>query len=293
MRIGIVGVIVALLSGVVAAQDADWPVEERCVGDFTYPSVPPTRWDFEGKIVSLNDEGVRVIQAADPQQYFIALSSDESFPERGAFSPDGQWFAYFTGSTATSSPSTMLRVTLKELVIVSTDGSGEPLRVPWNDTYSPSRAALAPQPVWLSSLVVAVRKSDDETWYALDRAEGTTFTPTDAPDDSLTTPDRPAVSHDGRYSAYTTVGGSGTTTLHYADHEAKQVYDLCIDMPQAVSSAGPMMSWSPDNTTLAFTVDGFPVLLTVETLETTVLRYETGDIIAWLPPPPVFKQGRG
>ena len=53
------------------------------------------------------------------------------------------------------------------------------------------------------------------------------------------------------------------------------------------------MSWSPDNTTLAFTVDGFPVLLTVETLETTVLRYETGDIIAWLPPPPVFKQGRG
>lgn len=100
MRIMIWFFLMSLFTGLTTAQTT-WNVETNCMSEFTYPVVEQDAWDFPGVIVtSAYPEGIRGIQGGDRRlEYFIALSSDDTFPAIGAISPDGQYFAYPIGHT--------------------------------------------------------------------------------------------------------------------------------------------------------------------------------------------------
>jgi hypothetical protein len=65
--------------------------------------------------------------------------------------------------------------------------------------------------------------------------------------------------------------------LFVADMKAQTVTDLCFTM------RGLRSAWSPDNVNLAFTYDGYPIILNSDTLEMQILRYQTGEIMGWYP----------
>ena len=90
----------------------------------------------------------------------------------------------------------------------------------------------------------------------------------------------------GRFSS-TSFSPNGTelafiarNRLFLADMETHIVNDLCLELPV---EAEVELVWSPNSNYLAFTHDGYPILLNTETLEMQILRYETGEIIGWYP----------
>lgn len=66
--------------------------------------------------------------------------------------------------------------------------------------------------------------------------------------------------------------------LYLIDLNEQIIYDLCF-MPRFFTG----LVWSPDSQYIAFTYDGYPIILNIDTLEMQILRYKTGRIIAWFP----------
>jgi hypothetical protein len=120
-----------------AAQDGEgWPIEQRCLGDLPYPTIPQNRWTFEGVIFSQNADGVRAIRADVNTSYFVALDSESSFAFDGAFSPDGRWFAYPKGSTSYNNMISNF-IGVGEIEVVSTDPRRQSYSIPWGlSTFS-------------------------------------------------------------------------------------------------------------------------------------------------------------
>lgn len=263
----------------VAAQEEDWPVIERCIGEFNYPSVPPSRWDFKGTIVSLSSHGIHAIKTSEPQKYFIALASDNSYPSAGSFSPDGKWYAYPAGHTYKTSMTWSVYHVLEEIVIVSTDGTGNAIRVPWYDHISITNPDNLPTPIWLSPTSLLMRRANG--WHMLELDESPEFEEVPAPEDPYDDNNR-VESPDGRYVVYD-FWPEDKRTMYVIDHETEQIYDLCLERKRSAWDINPSFAWSSDSSTVAFTYDGYPILLNIETMEHAVLRYKTREIIAWLP----------
>jgi WD40 repeat protein len=349
--------VLLLLPFGVAAQEEDWPVIERCIGEFNYPSVPPSRWDFEGIIVSTNHEGVRAIKSTEPQQYFIALESGNSFPEAGTFSPDGRWFAWPVGESEYANM-TSYYYSIDAIAVVSTD-LRESMRIPWNYYGYHSSSQTIANVAWLSPdqftfetrmgpdqiahlpsgetsdweidkdidvvfpnvspdgtrLVVTNYGDDDFVLYLIDSSTGRRLAELGSGMFPLWLPDSSAfirvdVSSKTSYPRVALYDSNGTLIgafpnlmraglvlspdgrkvafeganyrIYYADLEANTIYDTCLDR-RGGGGIENNIAWSPDSSTIAFTYDGFPILLNVETMEHIVLRYETGEIITWLP----------
>lgn len=105
IRLALFLLTLALSTSISRAQDVPsegWPIEQRCLGDLPYPTIPQSRWSFEGVIFSQNSEGIRAIRTDVNRSYFVALEGGDSWPSAGAFSPDGRWFAYPIGHTSYS-----------------------------------------------------------------------------------------------------------------------------------------------------------------------------------------------
>jgi hypothetical protein len=261
------------------AQEEDWPVVERCIGEFNYPSVPPSRWDFEGTIISLSNHGLHAIKTSEPQQYFIALGSGKSYPSAGSLSPDGKYYAYPVGHTYKTSMTWSVYHVIEEIVIVSTDGTGNAIRVPWYDHVSISNPDNLPPPVWLNPTSLLMRQAN--AWQLLELDESPEFEEVPAPEDPYSDKSR-VVSPDGRYVVYD-FWTEDERTIHVIDHETEQIYDLCLERKRTIWSNVSWFAWSPDSSTVAFTYDGYPILLNIETMEHSVLRYKTREIVGWLP----------
>ncbi|MBW4436670.1 MAG: PD40 domain-containing protein [Pleurocapsa minor GSE-CHR-MK-17-07R] len=91
-----------------------------------------------------------------------------------------------------------------------------------------------------------------------------------------------AISPDGNYFTFVV-----DNFLFLADVANRTINDLCFEMVHASGSGfdrGPFarrIVWSPDSERFAFLYDGYPVLLTVETNEMQILRFETDHLIQW------------
>jgi hypothetical protein len=284
MKWHLVLLVLLLLPFGVSAQEEDWPVVERCIGDFNYPSVPPSRWDFEGTIVSLSSHGLHAIKATEPQQYFIALESPNSYPSAGSLSPEGKRYAYSAGRTYQTSMTWSVYYVVEEIIIVSTDGRGDAIRVPWYDHVSVSDPSSLPAPVWLSPTSFLMSRYGSNSWQFLELDESPEFEEVPTPEDPYSDKSR-ITSPDGRYVVYDFWGADDNRTIHVADLETEQVYDLCLERKLRMWSTMYSFAWSPDSSTIAFTYDGYPILLNIETMEHIVLRYRTREIVAWLPEP--------
>ncbi|GAB4522753.1 MAG: hypothetical protein OHK0046_35750 [Anaerolineae bacterium] len=104
MRRIVLILIILLTSTITWAQDdssTPWPVIENCVGDLRYPVVAPQNWNFNGIIFTYQaNDGYQGLRGDRGISYTIALRSDDTYPELGAVSPDGQYFAYPVGTTS-------------------------------------------------------------------------------------------------------------------------------------------------------------------------------------------------
>lgn len=138
-----------LAQGTVPASDG-WPVTQRCVGEFTYPSLTQDKWNFEGVIFSDNGLGIRAIRTDFPTSYYVAMDSDSSFAFDGAFSPDGKRFVYPTGVTQYNNMVSSL-ISVDALQVVSTDPRQEKVTVPWRSlSYSGVTRGISP-PRWFDN----------------------------------------------------------------------------------------------------------------------------------------------
>jgi WD40 repeat protein len=82
-----------------------------------------------------------------------------------------------------------------------------------------------------------------------------------------------AVSRDGSKLAFTS-----EHQLFIADMNQKIITDMCFNIP-----GRSRLAWSPDNIHLAFTHDGYPIILNTLTQEMQILRYQVYDILGWYP----------
>lgn len=64
--------------------------------------------------------------------------------------------------------------------------------------------------------------------------------------------------------------------FYLADMENHVITNLCFEMPYI-----PFFTWSPDNMSVLFLYDNYPILLNTETLEMQIFRYETNAILGW------------
>ena len=67
--------------------------------------------------------------------------------------------------------------------------------------------------------------------------------------------------------------------LFIADLVNQQIRDLCFTFDDQYWYN--RIVWSPDGSQLAFTYDGYPVLLSLDTLEMEILDYPTGRLVGW------------
>ena len=87
-----------ILSYATIAQD-EWAVVQNCIGELQYPLIERNNWGFDGVIVSSDyPKGVRGLRGDNNIDYIIAVESESTFTVSGVVSPDGQYFAYPTGS---------------------------------------------------------------------------------------------------------------------------------------------------------------------------------------------------
>lgn len=153
----------------VTAQDAadaetGWPIEQQCVDE---PTMPPEGWTFEGTIFTLGDYGVHAIRADIATPYYVAFSGDTVFPNIGALSPDGRWFAVPAGQTGYG-PGGSSIFDISEIRVYSTDGRRELHRV-WGvgkvtEGISAYYAVTSPQ--WIDNEHLLYYSSDDP-WQIL------------------------------------------------------------------------------------------------------------------------------
>lgn len=141
-----------------AQDDADgWRVIENCLGELQYPVIRQGNWDFPGVIISsVYPEGVRAIRADQNVDYYLALESDSSFPGGGSLSPNGQYFAYPTGTTrhnVNSSGDSVLNV--DHLRVVRTDGlTDETYRFEASGYTFAGSLGLMNRVIWFSNDVI-------------------------------------------------------------------------------------------------------------------------------------------
>lgn len=121
-----------------------WELEQHCLGELPYPTIPQTEWTFEGVIFSRNSEGIRAIRTDFDTSYFVALDSDSSFALDGVFSPDGRWFAYAKGVTQYNNMISNL-IGIRELSVVGTDPQHQVFTISWRaNTFTGSSRNIPP-----------------------------------------------------------------------------------------------------------------------------------------------------
>ena len=125
--------------------DTGWPIVEQCLGEFPFPSIPQSRWDFEGMIFNVRDDGVHAMRSDLDTPYFVAfdnsnqLSNNNIFSRHGDLSPDGRWFILGLGRTFFLSTLNPRQSFSSEIVIVNTTPRrGIALRMP-SDRLAQSR----------------------------------------------------------------------------------------------------------------------------------------------------------
>jgi uncharacterized protein YraI len=72
-------------------------------------------------------------------------------------------------------------------------------------------------------------------------------------------------------------------TLYLGDLAAQTVYNLCLQADDYMGYRNMFgkVVWAPDGQSLAFLLDGYPILLNSDTLEMTVLQYRVRGLLGW------------
>jgi len=162
---------ICLLTAVLAhAQDQQprndgWEVIRACVADVPSSKIPREQWDFEGVIFSETGDGVRAIRTDVPTSYFVAFDDGTSFASAGAFSPNGQWFAYPVGrmNWYVNSAGDHFYVA-DSILVVSTDPQQVVYQVPWQEHgFGQTGSFALPRVEWIDNeQLVAYREMGDD-----------------------------------------------------------------------------------------------------------------------------------
>jgi len=139
------------------AQDATtlpeaWEIVERCI---TTPTEPPDDWTFDGTIITYRyRDGVHGFRSDTPSRYYIAFDNGTEYGQAGSFSPNGQWFAVYTGHQ-TSYGLSASYYSVDNLRVVSTSPARETYLIPWQArTFSSGGMIHSPPIRWDSDSTI-------------------------------------------------------------------------------------------------------------------------------------------
>lgn len=146
------GLLPALPTLTLTAQDAGWPVETRCVGE---PTAPPERWTFDGTILLYGPYGIHGLKADWDTTHVLAFTGGYRILHfNGGLSPDKQWIAGPVGYAQLYSNSNIQDFFVTDFALFDISGNHprEVRTIPWAMAYA-VQGYYTDQPniVWLDN----------------------------------------------------------------------------------------------------------------------------------------------
>lgn len=274
------------------AQDATpepIPIVERCLIDLREP---PPEWTFEGTIVTFRGgDGVHGFRSDFSSRYYIAFDSESEFSSSGSFSPDGQWFATYGGSTSTSATQDYFSASYLRVVSTRPNDKTHLISYGWYGYESAVATADFDPPRWLDSQNLVVygftANGSDVGWYRYN-----TFTSEINPvDDALVEQlangyaNQPVLSilireqlltpDDSRFPQPLFLMRDETSTRFYiTDEKTAQIYDTCLESRRG-------FALSPTGDQVAVSIGDFVYILDLDEWVGYRLNLAANDVVGW------------
>ena len=256
---------VCFLISVTSAFAQDMEVVEQCITDFREP---PDDWTFDGTIITYGYDGLYGFRSDIASRYFIDFSS--TYLRFGSFSPDGQWFAYYSGYSHPNNLCCNVSYNITSLEVISTQPTRERYSIPFSSYKYTINLWLQP-PQWLSDNTRFLAYADGVSsgWYLVEPFEGNVNKLTDEnlqefeDEDIIIHEDLSLLDHSNRFASVNShifladSEHSKNKTIHVMNEDKNIIQDTCLEnhFAYAVSPAENQVAISSQEGGFVYVVD--------------------------------------